>query len=145
MRDMGPTPKSVDDFTVDQEFRERRRVTDEAVRAFAALSGDRNQIHLDDAYAKSTRFGGRIAHGALLIAFLSKVLGMDFPGPGAVYFSQTIEFLSPVYVGDEIEILVRIDDIDRDARVLTVSNEINNLTHQTLAARGVSRIKLPRK
>ena len=89
---MSERVRTIDEFQVGDEHRERRVVSDAAVRGFAELSGDKNRIHLDDDYARSTRFGARIAHGALLVAYVSKALGMDLPGPGAVYLSQSIEF-----------------------------------------------------
>ncbi len=136
-------PKTIGDFSVGDSFAFKRVVSDADVRAFAQVSGDHNPIHLDDEYAKSTRFGGRIAHGALLVAFISKVLGMDLPGLGAVYLSQAIEFLKPVYVGDEIEVRVRVDQVDREQRVLSISNEITSSRGHAVA-RGLSKIKLPR-
>jgi acyl dehydratase len=135
--------KSIDDFKTGDAFAYKRHVLDADVRAFAEVSGDHNPIHLDDEYAKSTRFGGRIAHGALLVAFISKVLGMDLPGLGAVYLSQSIEFLKPVHVGDEVEIRVRVDQIDREQRVLSISNEILSSRGHAVA-RGLSKIKMPR-
>src|SRR5262245_23023297 len=135
-------PKTIDDFQVGDAFSYRTLVSDEAVRTFAELSGDKNAIHLDEAYAKSTRFGGRIAHGALLLAYLSKILGMDLPGPGAVYLSQTIEFLAPVLVGDEIEVAVRVEEVDREKRILVLSNAVR--TAKGDAARGRSQVKLPK-
>jgi 3-hydroxybutyryl-CoA dehydratase len=135
--------RTIDEFREGEAFAYRVLVSDAVVRAFADLSGDKNRIHLDDAYAQGTRFGGRIAHGALLVAFVSKVLGMDLPGPGAVYLTQSIEFLAPVRVGEEIEVAVRVEQIDRDERVLTVANSITD-AKGTEVARGVSRVKLPK-
>jgi len=138
------TIRTIDEFTVGHEQSERRLVDDAAVRAFAAVSGDHNRIHLDDEYAKSTRFGRRIAHGALLVAYISKALGMDIPGPGAGYLSQTIEFLAPVYVGDEITLTMRVEAIDVEQRVLTLAATVKNGAGVE-AAKGVSRVKLPKK
>src|SRR5437763_1451891 len=63
-------------------------VTDEAIEAFARLSGDRNPVHFDDAFGRSIGFEGRIAHGAVTASLLSAVLGMDLPGPGSVFLEQ---------------------------------------------------------
>ena len=140
---MPPTPRKITEFRVGEEFVQRQHVSDSAVRAFAEVSGDRNQIHLDDDYARSTRFGARIAHGALLTSFISKVLGMDLPGAGAVYLSQSTEFLKPVYVDDTIEVRLRVETIDLAHRILTLSNSILNGKGEQ-AARGVSRVKIPK-
>jgi 3-hydroxybutyryl-CoA dehydratase len=136
--------RTIEEFKVGDDFSFRKVVSDEVVRAFADLSGDHNRVHLDDTYARATRFGRRIAHGALLMAFLSKALGMDLPGPGAVYLSQTLEFLAPVYVGDEIEISVRVEEVDLEARVLAIANTVRGPGGAEVA-RGVSRVKLPKR
>ena len=78
---------------------------DEAkVKAFADLIGDYNRLHLDAKYAATTRFGKPIAHGMLVASFISPCLVKAF-GDGTIYVGQSIEFLKPVYVGDEIEII----------------------------------------
>src|SRR5437588_12119061 len=77
-------------------------ITDEDIVRFAEVSGDHNPVHLDEEYAASTAFGGRIAHGMLSAAFVSAVLGNDLPGPGTIYLGQTLKFLAPVRIGDTI-------------------------------------------
>lgn len=79
-----------------------KTVGDEDVRQFAHLVGDANPVHLDDAYARSTRFGKRIAHGMFSASLISAVLGTKFPGPGTIYLSQSLQFKAPVYIGDTI-------------------------------------------
>ena len=72
----------LEDLTVGK-FSERMHTVEEAdIEAFAAVSGDRNPVHLDEVYASATQFKGRIAHGMLSAAYISAVLGMDLPGPG---------------------------------------------------------------
>jgi 3-hydroxybutyryl-CoA dehydratase len=88
-----------------------KTVTEFDVIAFAGLSGDKNPIHLDEAYARKTRFGGRIAHGMLSAALLSAVLGTRLPGPGAVYMSQTLFFRAPVRLGAEVTASVEIVEL----------------------------------
>lgn len=75
---------------------------DADVRTFADVSGDHNPIHIDEAYAKTTIFGGRIAHGMHTASMISAVLGTVFPGPGWVYIEQTLKFKAPVPVGSEV-------------------------------------------
>ncbi|MEQ1865286.1 MAG: MaoC family dehydratase, partial [Micropepsaceae bacterium] len=72
------------------------------IDTFAALSGDTNPVHLDQAYAETTPFKARIAHGMLSVGFISAVLGTKLPGPGAVYMSQTLRFKAPVKIGDTV-------------------------------------------
>src|ERR1700759_3663558 len=70
------------------------------IEACAAVSGDVNPVHLDDAYAKTTTFGGRIAHGMLSAAYISAVIGNQLPGPGSIYLSQSLRVRRPVKIGD---------------------------------------------
>src|SRR5690606_38688843 len=79
-----------------------RTVTDADILMFAGVSGDMNPVHMDDEFAATTMFKGRIAHGFLTVSFVSSVLGTKMPGPGAVYVSQTVRFLSPVRAGDTV-------------------------------------------
>ena len=75
----------------------RKTITDADVQQFAALSGDANTLHLDEAYAQNARFGQRICHGMLYAALISAVIGNQLPGPGTVYISQSLQFLKPVF------------------------------------------------
>jgi len=77
-------------------------VTEKDIEQFALVSTDVNPLHLDDAYAKQTRFGSRIAHGVLSAAFVSAIIGNKLPGPGAIYLSQSLSFKAPVRIGDTI-------------------------------------------
>ncbi|MCK6548416.1 MaoC family dehydratase [Myxococcota bacterium] len=135
-------PKTIDQVHVGDEHRDRILVDDAAVRTFAELSGDKNRIHLDDEYARSTRFGGRIAHGALLMAYVSKVLGMDLPGPGAVYLTQTLEFVAPVFVGDTIDVILKVTEVDLDKRIVTLASSVVGPKGEVM--RGTSQVKLPK-
>lgn len=91
-------------------------VTDSDVVCFAQISGDNNPIHLSDEYASKTRFGGRIAHGLYVASLISAVLGTKLPGPGAVYRSQTLNFLAPVRIGDDVIVTVEVVKLIADRR-----------------------------
>ncbi len=82
------------------------------IEAFAAVSGDYNPVHMDEAFAKSTPFGGRIAHGMLSAAYISAVLGNELPGPGAIYLSQSLRFRRPVKIGDLVTAKVTVKALD---------------------------------
>lgn len=77
------------------------QVTDQMVRQFAEMSGDYNPIHLDDAYAATTRFKKRIAHGMILGALVSRFLNEKI-GSGGIYLAQTLKFTNPVFIDDMI-------------------------------------------
>lgn len=88
-----------------------REITDADVRAFAAVTGDTNPVHLDDAYAAGTTFGGRIAHGMHAAGLISAVLGTRLPGPGAIYLEQTLRFRRPVRLGDTVTARVEVLEV----------------------------------
>ena len=89
-------------------------VTEATIRKFAEVSGDDNPIHLDEAYAKTTQFGERIAHGMLSAGFISAVIGTKLPGPGCIYLSQSLRFRRPVKIGDEVTARATITALDAD-------------------------------
>ena len=80
----------------------RLTITPEMVRAYADLTGDRNPLHFDEAFAAKTRFGRLIAQGGLTTGLLHALVAMDLPGPGSVFVSQDWSFPKPVYIGDTI-------------------------------------------
>lgn len=96
------------------------------VEAFAQLTGDQNPVHLDEEYASQSRFGARIAHGALIAGYISAVLGTMLPGPGSIYLEQTSSFKAPVYIGDEITATVRVIKIREDKPIVTLETSCVN-------------------
>ena len=113
-------------FTEGQSASLTRTVSAADVEAFARLTGDTNPVHLDEAYAATTRFGRRIAHGMLAVSYISAVLGTTFPGPGTIYLSQNISFLAPVYLGDTITATVTVSKFRAEKGVLTLLTECRN-------------------
>ena len=105
---------------VGDSFSKERLVTEELVRAFADVSGDYNPLHLDEEFAKTTRFGRRIAHGMLSGAFISAVLGYEFSEKKIVYLSQTMKFTAPVYIGDTVMTTATITNIREDKQIVTL-------------------------
>lgn len=101
-------------------------VTDEMIRAFAALTGDTNPVHLDDTYAAGTRFGRRIAHGMIAAGLISAALANDLPGPGTVYLSQTLQFKAPVYPGDTITTTIEVKSVRPDKPIVTLNTTCTN-------------------
>lgn len=100
-----------EDLEVGQEASLSNTVTEDVINAFADVSGDRNPVHLNEAYAASTMFKGRIAHGMLSAAYISAVFGMKLPGPGAIYISQTLAFKAPVKIGDTVVTTVKLVEL----------------------------------
>lgn len=107
------TPKSycIEDLAVGMESSLSKTVGSADIDAFADVSGDRNPVHLDADYAASTMFKERIAHGMLSAAYISAVFGMQMPGPGAIYMSQTLQFKAPVKIGDTVVTTVKVTEL----------------------------------
>lgn len=101
-------------------------ITDEMIRNFAALTGDSNPVHLDEAYAATTRFGRRIAHGMIAAGLISAALANDLPGPGTVYLSQTLKFKAPVYPDDTITTTVEVKSVRPDKPIVTLATTCTN-------------------
>ena len=101
-------------------------VTDGHIDAFARLSGDRNPVHFDDAFARRIGFEGHIAHGAVTASLLSALLGMELPGPGSVFLEQRVRFLAPVRPGDTITGVIEVTKVRPDKPIITLSAQVTN-------------------
>jgi 3-hydroxybutyryl-CoA dehydratase len=99
-------------FTVGEEAAFSKTFSQNDVELFSRLSGDTNPVHLDEAYASQTRFGGRIIHGMLVASLISTVLGTALPGAGSIYLSQQLSFRAPAKVGERLTAKVRVTDWD---------------------------------
>lgn len=113
-------------FSVGDAAEISRTVTDEDVRAFAEVTGDRNPVHLDEEYAAGTRFGRRIAHGMLGASLISAVLANELPGRGTVYLSQTLRFTAPVFLGDTVTARVVVKAVREDKPIITLETVCTN-------------------
>lgn len=101
----------INELSVRQTASFSKTITETDVYLFAGVTGDINPAHLNEDYAKNTFFKGRIAHGMLSAGLISAVIGVQLPGPGAIYASQTLKFLAPVRFGDTITATVEIQEI----------------------------------
>jgi len=93
-----------------------RTVTAGDILLFAGVSGDTNPVHLDEEFAASTMFEGRIAHGMLSASYVSTVFGTRLPGPGCIYLSQSLRFKAPVRVGDTVVARVTVKELNPTKR-----------------------------
>ena len=93
-----------------------RTVSEADILMFAGVSGDTNPVHLDEEFASSTMFGGRIAHGMLSAGLISAVFGTRLPGPGCIYLSQNLKFKAPVKVGDTVVARVTVKELKVEKR-----------------------------
>jgi len=93
-------------------YEEQVTVSQQQVNAFAELSGDKNPVHIDEAFAAQTSFKKPIVHGIFSAAIFSRILGTVFPGQGSIYLGQTLQFKRPVYPGEAYTARVQITGID---------------------------------
>lgn len=109
----------IDDIAVGLSASYSQTITDADIKSFAGISGDRNPVHMDDAYAQESRFGRRIAHGMLSASFFSAIFGTQLPGKGCVYVEQRLKFRKPVYVNDTVTAVVEVIAVDVKKRRIT--------------------------
>ncbi len=119
------------DLQIGEKFSTSKQITDSVVRAFAELSGDFNPIHIDEEFAKTTRFGRRIAHGMISGALLSAVLGYEFKERKVVYLSQTMKFIAPVFIDDTITATATVKNIRADKPIVTLETVCTNQAGET--------------
>ena len=103
-------------ISVGDTFKLSRMVSDDDVIMFAEVTGDKNPLHLDDEYAKTTMFGERIAHGMISAGIISGAIGMHFPGKGTTYLGQNLKFVNPVRIGDTITVSLEVESIVSKSR-----------------------------
>ena len=109
-------PYSFDELQVGQQASRTWTVSTATIEAFAAVTGDHNRAHLDEAYAQTTPFKGRIAHGMLTAGYISAVLANQLPGPGTIYLSQDLRFRAPVRPGDQVTVQVTVRELLAEKR-----------------------------
>ncbi len=114
------------ELSLGQKASKSKIILEQDVLQYADLVEDHNPIHLDEKYAKNTIFGKRIAHGMFGSSLISAVLGTKLPGPGAIYLSQTLQFLAPVHIGDKITAEVEVIKIRNDKPIITLKTSCLN-------------------
>lgn len=114
------------DFKVGEKAEISKKITENDINTTADLTGDFNPIHIDEDFAKKTRFKGRIAHGVLSAGLISAVLGMHLPGPGAIYLGQTLKFLNPVRVGDTLKAEAVVTKWRAEKKILHLETKCSN-------------------
>ena len=115
-----------DEIQIGQSAAYSRSITEREITLFAEASGDVNPLHLDAAYAATTPFGEPIAHGILSASLLSSAIALELPGPGVVYVGQSLRFLRPVKVGDELTARIEVTAKREDKKFVTLDCEIVN-------------------
>ncbi len=137
----GSAPVYIEDMRIGLIRALDKAVTDRDIALFAEVTSDRNPVHLDEAYAQTTMFKGRIAHGMLTASLISAVIGERLPGHGTVYLRQSMAFLAPVRPGDTVRAEVEVTGIDIRKRRVTLATRC--LVRETLVLRGDALVLAP--
>ena len=103
-----------------------KTITDDDIKRFAEATGDHNPLHLDDDFARTTRFGRRIAHGMLSASIISSVIANELPGQGSIYLGQTLQFVAPVFPGDTVTARVTVISVREDKPVIKLETNCTN-------------------
>lgn len=112
------------------------------VYQFAGITGDFNPLHVNEEYAKSTRFGKRIAHGMLTSSFICTALGTKMPGVGTIHINQNLSFKKPVYIGDTITVKLELLEKNTDKNIWVIKSDVYN-QHDEIVVEGTSIVKPP--
>lgn len=102
----------IEDLHVGMSASFAKTVTEADIVLFAGVSGDNNAIHTNEEFARTTPFGGRIAHGFLTASVISAAVANRLPGPGTIYLGQQLRFRAPVRPGDTVHATVTVKSVD---------------------------------
>jgi 3-hydroxybutyryl-CoA dehydratase len=128
---MGYAEKPFEAFAVGDAATFSKTITEADIVLFAGISGDMYPLHMNAEYAKTTRFGQRIAHGILSASLLSTVNASLLGTPGGMYVEQSLKFRRPVFIGDTLTAKTEVTSIDVAKRrlhcITTVTNQHGKL------------------
>lgn len=133
-----------DEINIGQTASYTKKVEEQDIQLFAAVSGDVNPVHLDAEFAAGTQFKQRIAHGMLTGAFVSAAIALELPGPGTIYLGQSLRFKLPVKIGDEITIQLEVTEKREDRGFVTIECKAMNQNNKTVAT-GTAEVMAPKE
>jgi len=110
----------IEDLKLGMQATFSKTITEADIVLFAAVSGDNNAVHINEEFAATTRFGGRIAHGFLTASVISAAVANRLPGPGTIYLGQHLNFRAPVRPGQTVHACVTVSAIDLEKRRVTL-------------------------
>ena len=135
-----PTEAKLDNLHIGQKVEFNQVISELMVEEFAKLSGDYNPHHMDESYAKRNRFKKRICHCMLLASLFSRLTGMYLPGKHSLYFSQSLNFISPAFIDDNVTVEGEVVEISHSTGIITIKTRItkeNNIELVTGIAKAV--------
>lgn len=133
--------KKYNDINVGDKETLSHTISKEDINKFVDLTGDDNKLHVDEKYASTTPFKKPVVHGMLGASFISTIIGTKLPGDGALWFSQTLEFLLPVRIGDELTIIAEVIKKNDKENIIELKTEIFNQNRQ-IVTKGIAKVKV---
>lgn len=109
---------------VGQRAERTRKVSDQDIEMFTAISGDRNPLHYDGDFARATKFKGIVVQGGITSAILNAVVAEELPGPGTVFLQVNWRFTAPVRPGDTITGVVEVAEVRRDKPITELRTSV---------------------
>lgn len=128
----------LEDLAVGMQASLTHTVTGQDIELFGQATGDRNPVHFDEAYAKKTVFRGRVAHGALLMGYVSAVIGNQLPGPGTIFMGATVRFKAPVRLGDTVTVTCTVRSIEGRSVILDCICTVGEAVVAEMEARAIA-------
>jgi 3-oxoacyl-[acyl-carrier protein] reductase len=119
----------------------RHVLTEEDIQRFVELTGDDNRLHIDKEFAARTAFKKPVAHGMLGASFISTIIGTKLPGDGALWFSQSLEFIHPARIGDKLRIRATVVNKIPRMNVIEIQTDIFNQNNQKITS-GLAKVKI---
>jgi len=130
-----------EDLSVGTAASATRTVTESDIVKFADVSGDHNPVHLDAAFAATTMFKERIAHGMLAASFISALIAGELPGRGSIYVSQNLKFKAPVKIGDEVTTRLEVTSLVPEKKFVVLKTQ--SLVRDKVVIDGEATIMVP--
>jgi 3-oxoacyl-[acyl-carrier protein] reductase len=116
-------------------------ISESDIKKFVELSGDNNRLHLDENFSRLTSFKKPVAHGMIGASFISTIIGTKLPGDGALWYSQNLEFILPVRIGDKLKIVATVINKNDREKIIELQTDIFN-QHKQIVTKGVSKVKV---
>jgi acyl dehydratase len=136
--------KSINELEIGESASHSKTITETDISLYAGITGDFNPLHINEEYAKTTRFGTRIAHGGLAEGLIAPVVGMKLPGPGTIALERTVRFKAPVKIGDTITATAIVQEKLLEKNIVVFKAEWKNQRGE-MVMEGTVKVMPPKK
>jgi len=136
--------KSINELEIGMSAEQSKTITETDVYLYAGITGDFNPVHINEEYAKTTRFGSRVAHGGLVEGLIAPVVGMKLPGPGTIALERSVRFKAPTRIGDTITARATVAEKNPDKNIVVMKCEWTNQKGE-LVMEGTVKVMPPKK